>query len=244
MKLRYPILTVGLLVALWVTGCDKSAPHSSTAAPTAIADAAANATAGPKRVTYLVEFKPLWLKTNFPYEYPDTSLIHKPHFSGWIGTGHNESFQVFMEGVPPTAGLEMLSEMGKHEPMNEEINAAIDRGNAIALSESDPLRDFGMTVSFKIDVDEAHPWASAVAMIAPSPDWFTGFNVNLMEGGDWQDSKTIEVMAWDSGGDDGASYLADDINSTPKKPTTPASLKHFTKDGKTIPVGTVMFTRM
>ena len=59
-------------------------------------------TAGP--VTYRVEFTPLWTKASFPHEYPDTSLIHKPHFSGLIGTGHNAGYHLFADGPDADAG--------------------------------------------------------------------------------------------------------------------------------------------
>ena len=56
-------------------------------------------------------------------------------------------------------------------------------------------------------------------MIAPSPDWFAGVSdVDLMENGAWVASKTVDVQPWDSGGDNGATYLADDADADPKQP--------------------------
>src|SRR5919206_4894815 len=107
-------------------------------------------------VKYRVEFTPLWTKESFPFEYPDTSLIHKPHFSGLIGTAHNANYHIYAEGQMPSPGLERLSEMGKHDPLDEEINAAIAAGNAVALTESDPLKDFSQTAKAEVAVDEAH----------------------------------------------------------------------------------------
>jgi hypothetical protein len=96
-----------------------------------------------------------------------------------------------------------------------------------------------------VTVDDAHPMVSLVAMIAPSPDWFAGVSdVNLMENGAWVDSKTVDVNPWDSGGDDGTTYLADDKDNNPKKPTTANKSQHFLKDGQPMPVARITFTRI
>ena len=244
------ILTVMMLSLLGVGACKPQAPEQDAdAMPAASTDAAATpaeaamAPAGP--VKYRVEFTPLWTKENFPVEYPDTSLIHKPHFSGLIGTAHNANHHLFVEGQAPSPGLEKLSEEGKHAPLDAEINAAIAAGDALALTESDPLKDFSQTAKAEVAVDDAHPMVSLVAMIAPSPDWFAAVSdVNLMENGAWVASKTVDAIAWDSGGDDGATYLADDKDNNPKKPTSINKSRHFMKDGKAMPVGRITFTRM
>lgn len=247
MQLQAKLLTLMILTLLGAGACKPQAqeaetasmPSASTAAPTE----AAMQPVGP--VKYRVEFTPLWTKDNFPFEYPDNSLIHKPHFSGLIGTAHNASFHLFLDGQMPSPGLERLSEQGKHDPLDAEINAAIAAGNALALAESEPLKDFSQTATAEVTVDDAHPMVSLVAMIAPSPDWFAAVSdVNLMENGAWVASKTVDASVWDSGGDDGATYLADDKDTNPKKPTSLNTDQHFTKDGKPMPVGRITFTRI
>ena len=260
MKLRSAALTLMMLSLLAAIACKPQATEQqaetmpatsaeTAATPAPSTEAAATpaettmAQAGPAK--YRVEFLPLWTKGVFPFEYPDTSLIHKPHFSGLIGTAHNASYHIFAEGQMPTPGLERLSEEGKHDPLDSEIKAAIAAGNALALSESDPLKDFSQTATTEVAVDDAHPMVSLVAMIAPSPDWFAGVSdVNLMENGAWVPSKIVNVMAWDSGGDDGTTYLADDKDNNPKKPTTQNKSQHFLKNGTPMPVGRLTFTRM
>lgn len=236
------LLVLALLASLSAACAPQAEDTTQTAEPTPEITAEQTVTAV---AVYRVEFTPTWTKANFPFEYPDTSLLHKPHFSGWIGTGHDAGFRLFQEGALPTPGLEALSEQGKHSPLDAEIAAAIAAGHALESSRSDPLKDFGKTVVFEVKVDQAHPLVSAAAMIAPSPDWFAGVEAtNLLENGAWVPSKTVEVMAWDSGGDDGATYLADDRNNDPKKPTTPAGTSHFVQDGKAMPVGRLVFTRL
>ena len=249
MKRHLHLFILMPLLALGLGACQqKAAENEMAATPEATTDMAAPAAtamaqAGP--ATYRVVFTPLWTKTSFPFEYPDTSLIHKPHFSGLIGTAHGANYHIFAEGRMPTPGLERLSEMGKHDPLDAEINAAVAAGDALALAESEPLKDFSQTATTEVKVDDAHPMVSMVAMIAPSPDWFAGVSdVNLMENGAWAATRTVEVNAWDSGGDDGATYLADDVDSHPKKPTSLNKGPHFMKDGRMMPVARITFTRM
>jgi len=57
-------------------------------------------------------------------------------------------------------------------------------------------------------------------------------------------AKTVDVYAWDSGGDDGTTFLADDKDDNPKKPTTLNKSRHFLKDGQPRPVARLTFTRL
>lgn len=85
---------------------------------------------------------------------------------------------------------------------------------------------------------------SAVAMIAPSPDWFAGVaNVNLKDGSGWVASKSLDVLAYDSGGDDGTTYAADDKDTSPKEATSLNNSAHFTKGGKSVPVAKITFAK-
>ncbi|HXV86428.1 MAG TPA: spondin domain-containing protein, partial [Gemmatimonadales bacterium] len=137
-----------------------------------------------------------------------------------------------------------LSEQGKHDPLDQEIRAATGTGGVSTLFESGPLRDFGDSLVVSVQLDEAHPLVSLVAMIAPSPDWFTGVsNLNLVENGGWVPSKSLTLYAYDSGGDDGTTYKADDQDTDPKKPTSRAMTRHFVAGGAPVPVATLTLTR-
>jgi hypothetical protein len=166
-----------------------------------------------------------------------------PHFSGLIGASHGDGYAIFKEGMPPTPGLERLSEEGKHSPLDNEIRAAIKAGKAGALFETGPIRDAAKTETTKVRVTDKFPMVSAVAMIAPSPDWFAGVaNVNLKEGGKWVGTKTVQLDPWDSGGDDGTTYKAPDKDTNPKKKTMKATTRHFVMNETKPPVGTLTFT--
>jgi hypothetical protein len=193
---------------------------------------------------YTLVFKSTWNRTTHPFEYPTSNPVSGPHFSGVIGAAHGGSFSLFKEGSMPTPGLEKLSEEGKPTPLDEEIKAAIAGGTAANLFTTGPLRDFADSIVTTVRVDATHPMLSFVAMIAPSPDWFAGAsNVSLMENGQWAAARTVQLYAWDSGGDEGMTYKASDMDNNPKKPTMQAMNKHFVSNGSPTPVATVTLTR-
>ncbi|HEU0224831.1 MAG TPA: spondin domain-containing protein [Steroidobacteraceae bacterium] len=196
------------------------------------------------QATYEVSFTPAWTAQSHPLDYPKAGLLSAPHFSGIIGASHGAGYQLFSTGKAPTTGIERLSETGKHDPLDADIKAAIAKGTAGMLFETDGIKDLTRPVKFTVTVDGKHPMVSAVAMIAPSPDWFAGVgNVNLMEANGWVVSKTLEVYAYDSGGDDGTTYEAADRDTNPKKATALAGSAHFVRGGRRVPVARITFTR-
>ena len=215
-------------------------PLAAIAALVSLPVAAQNA----DRATYEVTFTPMWSAKTHPLEYPEAGVLTGPHFSGVIGTTHGTGYEIFKVGKMPSAGLERLSEMGKHDPLDAEIKAAIAKGSAGSLFETDAIKDLTKSVKFTVTVDGKNPMVSAVAMIAPSPDWFAGVgNINMKEGGGWVVAKTLDVYAYDSGGDDGTTYKADDKDNNPKKATSLAGTAHFVQGGKRVPVARITFTR-
>lgn len=193
---------------------------------------------------YTIVLRSSWTRANHPFEYPKAGALTGPHFSGLIGATHNTGYTLFAEGGMPTPGLERLSEEGRHSPLDDEIRAVVASGSAGVLFESGPLRDFADSLVTTVQVDAAHPMLSLVAMIAPSPDWFTGAaNVNLMENGEWTASRTMQLYAWDSGEDDGATYTAPDRDTNPKRPTSRAATRHFVANDQPVPIATLTITR-
>ena len=194
---------------------------------------------------YLVTFTGTWTAASHPLEYPKAGLLTGPHFSGLIGATHRSGYGMFRQGEMPSPGLERLAEEGKHGPLDAEIRKAIESGAAGALFESDPIRDMSKPVTTRVMVDAAHPLVSAVAMIAPSPDWFAGAaDVSLMENGTWVAAKEVTLFAWDAGGDDGATYEASDADSNPKKPAAIIDSPHFVQGGKRVAVARLAFKKL
>jgi hypothetical protein len=194
---------------------------------------------------YEIVFTGQWTVATHPLEYPRAGLLTGPHFSGLIGASHGPRYALFAEGALPTRGLERLSEEGKHSPLDAEIRAAVASGAAGALFESDPIRDMARPAVTTVRVDSAHPLVSAVAMIAPSPDWFAGAaGVDLREAGRWVESKEVVLLAYDAGSDDGTTYEAPDRDADPKHPTARNGSPHFRRGEEAVPVGKLTLRRV
>lgn len=102
-------------------------------ATTLVALAATPAFAG-SSASYSVSFDATRSLSTHPLEYPSNA-----HFSGLIGATHNGEYALFALGGTATPGLERLAEMGAHNPLDEEIRAAIAAGKAGALFEGSPI---------------------------------------------------------------------------------------------------------
>src|ERR1044071_6497162 len=202
-------LVLMILILPALLACQNKETPAPTASDTAATAAPAATTAAADTAQYSVVFTRLWTEKTHPFEYPEAGVLTGPHLSGLIGATHGADYQIYKEGSLPTAGLEKQSEEGKHSPLNQEIKDAITAGKAGALFETGPIRDAAKTETVTFTASSKFPMVSAVAMIAPSPDWFAGAaNVNLLENGQWVASKTVDMFAYDSGGDDGTTYKA------------------------------------
>jgi hypothetical protein len=97
-----------------------------------------------------------------------------------------------------------------------------------------------------IKVDSGHPYMSSVTMIAPSPDWFSGFNaidLRNIKTGTWYRSISMETFPWDAGTETGDTYQLNNPAENPHIPifqltktTVPQSTMVFKKNGNVLPV--------
>ncbi len=200
----------------------------------------ANVSQAADTAKYQIEFNATWTSDSHPLDYPSNA-----HFSGLIGATHGKSYTLFKDGGKATAGLEMLSEKGAHSPLDSEIKAAVASGKAGALFESGPLFSFPGKISATFTIDAEHPYVSAVAMVAPSPDWFTGVSkVSLRKDGNWVERATYTLFAWDAGTDSGTTYQSPDADTMPRQSIRMNAAPQFKGEDGLKPVGTVTFTRI
>jgi len=192
--------------------------------------------------TYEVVFVPSWNPGTHAEDYPITHA-KKGLLTPMIGATHGDDYRLFAEGQKPTPGLERLSEMGKHDPLDAEIQAAVAAGEAGSLIEAmegseGPIH---APVSLRFDINQRYSTVSLVGMIAPSPDWFYGVSTTLVSDGQWVPSRVVPAYAWDSGGDAGTRYLAEDADLDPKQTTNLSDAPVFVQNGNRIPVGVFVF---
>jgi hypothetical protein len=215
-------------------------PIVSSLASGLICLGAAQATSAETPVRYQVTFERTWSAETHPQDFPLLA-----HFSPVIGATHNGSYEIFPNGKLATAGLEKLCEEGKHQPLDAEIRAAVQKGAAGALIETpDPLRSAPEKAMATFEIDAAHPMVSIAAMIAPSPDWCAvAAGVSLQKNGQWVAEKTVALEAWDAGTDSATSYRALDDDTQPRSPIQLNDSPYFMQTGKRVPVGSVTFVR-
>lgn len=221
-------VSLGVAGALMVANTYAASPNSATA-------------------TYQMVFVPTWNEVTFPHQYPTTPEKKRGHYSGLIGATHVAGFRFFKKGDKPTKGLEMLSEHGRHHPLDDELKAAQAKGKVGQLIQiKSPITGkVHNSVMTTFTISKKFPLVSMVAMLAPSPDWFMGMaNARLYSHGKWKPVVIAKAYAWDSGGDAGKTYLAADKDTSPKQKTKMIKDQFFAKHGRPIPVGVFVFKRV
>ena len=233
------LLAVGTMIGIAIPFA-----NNETAPETSVTHAKAESDKDSAR--YEVIFVPSWNPATNPYEYPITHG-KKGLLTPAIGASHNENFTIFCAGKMPTPGLERLSEMGKHDPLDKELSEARSAGKVgdiIRFADGSP-GPVHPPVGTSIMVREAFSKVSLVGMIAPSPDWFYGVSsVELRRDGAWVPSLSVPAYAWDSGGDGGTTYMAEDRDLERKQATKRATSKHFRRNGQVCPVGYFLFKQI
>ncbi len=184
---------------------------------------------------YAVIFDATWSADTHPYATPPN-----PHFSPMVGGTHDAGVVFWQEGGLATQGIEDMAERGSPFGIRAEMNAAIAAGRAhFAAVGGSPASPGSGEV--QIEATFAHPLATVVSMVAPSPDWFVGVaDVPLFVNGAWVDELVFELHAYDSGTDTGPDFLSPDAD---EQPQSPIALLGYPFVG-TPPLGTFTFVRL
>lgn len=97
-------------------------------------------------------------------------------------------------------------------------NDVMDRARGTVIFVSDtPSTSIG-----PLELDSDRSYLSTITMVAPSPDWFSGFyNFNVIDtnAGTWFDSFVVETFPWDAGSDAGLTYNSPNSPSNPQEST-------------------------
>ncbi|MFT5170885.1 MAG: hypothetical protein ACI9BD_000657 [Candidatus Marinamargulisbacteria bacterium] len=227
------LLGAGLFLSLWVslgvlTGCgatESAASSSGPATPTA---------------NYRVTFTSTWSGTTHPDSFPSN-----PHYSGLIGLTHNSGATLWAPGDISSTGMESMAESGSKTLLTTEINALIANGTGDIILSGGNINPSPGSVSLDFVATSSHPLVSLVCMIAPSPDWFVGVrDFLLVEDNEWVGSKTMSLVAWDAGTDDGTIYTSGDIDTSPKDGISQLTLTPFLVNGSIPYLGTFTFEKL
>lgn len=210
-------------------------PHPTPIAPLLAAFLVFALPAAAQTAYYTVTFETTWTAETHPLEYPDNA-----HFSGLVGGTHDASVQFWQEGEAASLGMKHMAEWGTQATLLDEVQVAIDAGQAQFPLSDAPLWTVPGSTAFGFEVTPEFPLVTLVAMIAPSPDWFVGVDgLDLRPGGQWAEQITVDLYAWDAGTDSGRRYTSGDNPTSPAVPIFAITGDPFTPG---VPLGTLTFT--
>lgn len=157
-------------------------------------------------VVYELTFDSNWSSVNFPTNYPATA-----HFSGLIGSTHNNQVNIFKRSELATPGVIVVAETGKKGTLENEISTHIANSFADKVVSGGDIPVGSKSVSLSFSANTDYPYFSIVSMVAPSPDWFVGIDsLKLYENGQWKDNLTLDLRVYDAGSDSADTFTAAD----------------------------------
>ena len=189
---------------------------------------------------YRLEVTYNWSAQTHPDRFPDGA-----HMSGLFGVTHTGRYVLFRDGQTGSSGLALMAENGRDAVLLAEWAEAMRRNRVGPSFEAPDLADLPGTVSVEFEVVPDHPYVSFVAMIAPSPDWFTGVaSLPLQEADVWRDKIAVPLWAWDAGSDSGEEYDAENAETQPRQSVRLLSVPQFFGDQGLRPIGQAVLTRL
>jgi hypothetical protein len=190
--------------------------------------------------TYEVTFHSTWSAATHPEAFPEGG-----HFSPLVGGVHDETVHFWRSGELASAGIEQMAERGRTRPLATEVEAAISEDRARELILGGALPHSPGTVKTTFTVSREFPLVTLVTMVAPSPDWFAGVeSLSLLDGDDWVRERTVALLPWDAGSDDGATFDAPDAEAAPHQPVHRLDYGPFDGAAGNTPLGTFTFRRL
>ena len=174
----------------------------------------------PTSATYDVSFKATWGAVTHPTMIPPgvwPATPSAPHHSPIVVATHNSQVILWENGQPASSGTQIIAETGNPTIFIEEADAAIAAGTASSVERGAGGFISPGEQSVIIEANSDFPQVTFLTMIAASPDWFAGAHVeSLLSGGNFVDTLTVDVMAYDAGTDDGNSYLSANDATLPR----------------------------
>lgn len=211
--------TALLALAVVLAACDSAAPVDP---PAVRADA-----------QYTVTLNATWSAATHPDAFPPN-----PHFSRLTGAAHAPDLHLWQLGATASDGVRGMAETGATSTLRAEVEAL---GASAAYVEGGGIGTSPGSASLTLDVSDAHPLATVVTMVAPSPDWFVGVDgLDLREGDGWTARRVVSLMVYDAGTDDGASYTSANATASVRVPI--AAVAYAPLAGTV--VGTLTFERV
>eukprot|EP00172_Hildenbrandia_rubra_P004231 Plantae.Rhodophyta-Hildenbrandia_rubra.ctg8164.p1 GENE.Plantae.Rhodophyta-Hildenbrandia_rubra.ctg8164~~Plantae.Rhodophyta-Hildenbrandia_rubra.ctg8164.p1 ORF type:complete len:223 (-),score=29.87 Plantae.Rhodophyta-Hildenbrandia_rubra.ctg8164:859-1527(-) len=167
---------------------------------------------------YAVKFFYDWTPKRFPTDFPP---LDEAIFSPLTGASHNYRVSAWTVYGYATPGVEQIAESGANTILAEALgnNSLIKE---VGAATGPTPYDGNHTIS--LTVDPKNTRISALTMIFPSPDWFTGVENKEMcnpKTGEWRAKKYGYLHPLDAGTDSESTYLSEDADTQPRENIAP-----------------------
>lgn len=167
-------------------------------------------------VEYSCTFRNSWSAENHPRLYPDDA-----HWSPPVLVSHDMSYKMWSPGEFSTAGVELVAETGSPRTLLDEFAAANSSVGSYVVGSLTFNSNQQEQTFDNLVVDSNHPMLSTITMIAPSPDWFSGFyDFELFDAttSTWFSNFVLDTYPFDAGTETGGNYS---LANTAEDPTLP-----------------------
>ncbi|MEM0946578.1 MAG: spondin domain-containing protein [Pseudomonadota bacterium] len=189
---------------------------------------------------YRLDIRYDWSSPTHPFEFPENA-----HMARVFGVTHSERYTLFADGLTASGGLELMAENGRDTILRAEWAEAKRRKRIGSTFEGPGVGVLPGGVSIEFETHQDAPLLSFAAMLAPSPDWFTGLaGVPLHTRTGWTDRIEASLWAWDSGTDSGATYAAPNVDTNPRASVRLLASPHVLVDKGLVAIGSAVLTRI
>lgn len=174
-----------------------------------------------EEATYSCVFTNMWNSIRHPIQYPSNTA----HWSAPVLAAHSANYSMWEVGGMASPGVEETAETGSNDMLIDEITmpmASMSTGDlAVGQRTFNDRQTNQMLPDITVSAD--HPYLSSISMIAPSPDWFSGFynyDMRAASGRSWKSEIVLLTYPFDAGTEQGTTY---GINNDPESPHVPIS---------------------
>jgi Spondin_N len=182
--------------------------------------------------TFTCTFQNNWSIANHPRLYPTSTA----HWSPPVLATHNSGYSMWLPGGLASPGVESVAEVGLTTTLLNEIASAGSTIRSSVRGVDQYNSEEQEQVLTRIIADASHRLMSSITMVAPSPDWFTGFyDFELVDRATetWWSNFTLNTFPFDAGTEQGTTYSLGNAEEDPV-----LSIQEFTA---TTPLDTGVF---
>lgn len=170
---------------------------------------------------YNVTFKNLMTPGRFGSSVPSDGFLLSP----LTAAGHSNRVSILSVRGYASKAIEVIAETGDNSMLKRNLRKLrADRQGVKNLDAGSGPVMAGKYATVTVNVDCDHPFISAIAMIAPSPDWIVQIsNMNMFSrrDGGFKRYSYGRLMAYDAGTDDGTEFSSPDSDTVPQKNIAP-----------------------